>query len=228
MGDTVETGPPFSTTLSPSALAEYVARQINIFFPDHDESGAVGTVMGDALERMEHCARHVRSKTWWDDNGPRFSHRHTDQYAVFLYFLANTAYRRGEKSVAVKAYALNRALHGVDAFYSVELPAIFTLVHPMGTVLGRANYSDYFCAYHNVTIGMDADGSYPTFGTGVVMYDGSRAVGGAHVGDNCILVAGCSLQSDRVPDNHVAIGRHPAVQVKPTKRSVVADVFANM
>ena len=79
---------PFTTSLSTDALADYVARQLNMFFPDGDENDAVDGALGDALGRMEHCARHVRMKGWWCDGGPYFHHLHTDQYAVFLYYLA--------------------------------------------------------------------------------------------------------------------------------------------
>ena len=213
---------PFTTTLSSAALAEYVARQINVFFPDRDETAAVRTMMGDALARMEHCVRHVRMKGWWTD-GPRFSHLHTDQYAVFLYFLSNTAHGQGADSVAAKVYALNKALHGLDAFYEVPLPAIFALVHPVGTVLGRATYNDYFCAYQNATVGSDLDHVHPVIGKGVVMYGGARVIGDAHIGDNCLIGAACAIVGKSVPTHHAV--RTESGEIKPTKRNVIADIF---
>jgi serine O-acetyltransferase len=216
---------PFTTVLATDALGGYVARQLNAFFPDGDETGAVRAVLPDALGRMEHCMVHVRMKGWWSDTGPRFNHLHTDQYAVFLYYLANTAHRRGEGSLAAKAYALNKALHAIDAFYEVELPAVFALVHPVGTVLGRATYGDYFCAYQNVTVGSDLDDVHPTLGRGVVLYGGSRVIGAARIGDNCLIGAGCSILGDSVADNHIAVGAHPALTTKPTKRDVIREIF---
>ncbi|TAL02798.1 MAG: serine acetyltransferase [Rhodospirillaceae bacterium] len=219
---------PFTTSLSTEALADYVARQMNAFFPDGDEGDAVEDVLGDALGRMEHCVRHVRMKGWWKDGNPRFNHLHTDQYAVFLYFLANAAYRRDVESVAAKAYALNKALHGLDAFYEVELPGIFALVHPVGTVLGRATYGDYFCAYQNVTVGSDLDNRHPVIGSGVVLYGGSRVIGDGRIGNNCLISAGCSLLGDSLPDNHIALGQHPAVTAKPNRRNVIGDIFQDV
>src|SRR3954463_5146234 len=133
---------PFTTSLSVIDLANYVARQLFTFFPDKDESTTARSVVGEALERLEHCVRHVRMKGWWNADGPHFNHLHTDQYAVFLYYLSNTAFQRGEGAIAAKAYGLNKALHALDAFYEVALPAIFAVVHPVGTVLGRATYGD--------------------------------------------------------------------------------------
>lgn len=216
---------PFSTTLPPAALAEYVTRQLTLFFPDGDETREVRGALRDALGRMEHCVRHVRMKGWWDDSGPRFNHLHTDQYAVFLYYLSNTAHRKGIVNLAAKAYALNKALHGLDAFYEVELPSIFALVHPVGTVLGRASYDDYFCSFQNVNVGADFDENHPVIGKGVVMYGGARVIGTARIGDNCIISAGCSVIGGEVPDDQIAFGQHPNGATKPTRRNVVRDVF---
>ena len=38
-----------------------------------------------------------------------------------------------------KLFLLNKALHGCDIYYEVALPSVFLLVHPLGTVLGRAS-----------------------------------------------------------------------------------------
>ena len=219
--------PVLATSLTPNALADYVGRQIAAFFPDRDESNAVRTVMDDALARVEHCFSHVRIKGFWSATGPQFNHLHTDQYAIFLYYLANTAFRQGELSIAAKCYALNKALHALDAFYEVELPAIFALVHPVGTVLGRATYGDYFCAYQNVSVGANLSDVHPVIGTGVVMYGGSRVIGAVRVGDNCFVSAGVALLGGDVPTNHIAFGGHPPV-VKPTKRNVRREIFKDV
>ena len=50
--------------------------------------------------------------------------------------------RLSKEDLASKAYCLNKALHAIDVFYEVELPEIFFLEHPLGTVLGRAKYSN--------------------------------------------------------------------------------------
>src|SRR5205823_183490 len=94
-----------------------------------------------AVERAEHCFSRINLKYFNDGATTRFDHLHTDQYAVFLYLLANTIFRAGgDTRLAAKVYALNKALHGVDAFYEVELPSVFAFQHPVGTVLGRGRY----------------------------------------------------------------------------------------
>ena len=217
---------PFSLSLSVEVLGGYVARQLNAFFPDADEAQTVRDVLPAALDRLEHCLRNVRIKSYWDDHGPHFNHLHTDQYAVFLYYLASSAHRQGRPSLATKAYALNKLLHGLDVFYEIELPAIFAVVHPVGTVLGRATYGDYFVAYQNVGVGTDPFTLQgPSFGEGVVMYGGSRVLGPAKIGSNCLIAASACIIGDSVPDNHIAFGMHPNVGTKPTRHRVKQDIF---
>ena len=155
-----------------------------------------------------------------------FDHLHTDHYATFLYFLSNTVYRReGPTPLAARVYALNKALHGLDAFYEVELPDIFFLQHPVGTVLGRANYADYFCVYQRTSVGSSLDGSRPTFGEGVVMYGGSAVIGRCTIGDNCWLSVNTLVMDSDVPSNSLVFGASPGLVVKPTSRDVRRDVF---
>jgi len=218
--------PVFSTSLNAQQLTDYVDVQMENLFPD----GAVGEVellstVAVALERLEHCFLHNRMKCYWDDKGPRFNHRHTDQYAVFLYYLSHAAFKAEQIPAAEKAYALNKALHGLDAFYEVVLPDVFALQHPVGTVLGRATYANYFVAYQNVTVGDDTKGNQPVFGEGVVLYGGARVIGGARIGANCFISTGALVLGDTVGNDHVAYGQYPKLTAKPTARSVKRDIF---
>ena len=58
--------------------------------------------------------------------------------------------------------------------HEVELPDIFLFSHPLGTILGRARYANYFLVYQHCTIGSNLDGIYPTFGEGVAMFGGKN------------------------------------------------------
>ena len=218
---------PFAPSLSTDDLTDYIAKQMDALF---DDGFAVRPQLKrhvtTALERMEHCVLRAGLKGFHTKDGPRYHHLHTDQHAIFLYYLANTVHRAGGPGpIAEKAYALNKALHGLDAFYEVELPDVFALAHPVGTVLGRATYGDYFLAYQNVTIGGDLAGNHATFGEGVVMYGGSRVVGLTTVGDNCLISAGTTLLGGEVPSGHVAFGHHPNVKTKPSRHNVIQDIF---
>ena len=215
-------------SLSKAELTSYVVRQINTLFPDKivsDESFSL--YIERALERVEYCFSHINIKYYFDGEQTRFNHLNTDQYAMFLYFLCNTIHRlEGGPALASKIYALNKSLHAIDAFYEVELPDIFAFQHPVGTVLGRGKYSDYFLVYQRCSIGANLKSEYPTLGEGVVMFGGSGIIGHCTVGDNCWLSAGTLIMSGvNVPANSVVFGTSPGNIIKPTRRSVIRDIF---
>lgn len=214
-------------SLTPEALGAYVARQMAAFFPDDAALDDAPRFVAAALERTRHCFVRIGVKGYRDAQGAVFNHRHTDQYAVFLYYLANSAHRLAPgHPIAEKAYALNKALHGIDAFYEVALPDVMLLVHPVGTVLGRGTYADYFCSYHNCTVGANGRDEYPVFDAGVVLYSGARVVGRTHVSANT-FISTCAVARDagRLAGNSVYFGVTPGGTTRATRRQVVRDVF---
>ena len=214
-------------SLSREDLVGYVGRQLDNSFPDGSAAApALAHFVGPTLERVEHCFERVRMKSFHDAAGARFSHTHGDQYAIFLYYLANTIHRLGgDLRLAEKTYLLNKTLHGLDAFYEVALPDIFALVHPVGTVLGRARYADYFCAYHNCAVGSNLSQEAPTFGRGVVLFGASRVIGRCTIGDNCLVATGTVVLDTSAPDNSVIFGNYPNTTSKPTRWNVIRDIF---
>ncbi len=208
-------------------LALYVRKQFENLFPDGTDLGDLPRLVDLALGRIEHCFSRVRLKGFFANGEARFSHWHCDQYAIFLYYLANSAFReRPGHPVADKAYALNKALHALDAFYEVELPDVFAVQHPVGTVLGRATYSDYFICYHNCTVGANLDNDYPAFGRGVVMYGGSRVIGKTIIGDNSFVSTGTIvIDGGKCEPDSVLHGTYPNARRSQTRRNVMRDVF---
>ena len=118
-----------TTTLPAPHLSAYVAAQLTAFFPDRPLAARdVGAHVAHALERAEHCFSRVIVKRFGGDGAASFDHLNTDQYAMFLYLLSNTIFRaEGDPAVAAKVYALNKALHGLDVFYEIELPEVFSI-----------------------------------------------------------------------------------------------------
>jgi serine O-acetyltransferase len=208
-------------------LVLYVRKQFENFFPDETNLGDLPKLVARALDRVEYCFSRVRLKGFFSDGEARFSHRHTDQYAIFLYYLANSAFReKPGHPVADKAYALNKALHAWDAFYEVVLPDVFSVQHPVGTVLGRATYSDYFICYHNCTVGANLANDYPAFGRGVVMYGGSRVIGATSVGENTFVSTGAIvIDGGKLDGDSILHGIYPKAGRSPTKRHVIRDIF---
>ena len=179
-------------------LAAYVTRQINNFFNDGESvrDDDVLSLLPQTLSRLEHCFTNINNKYFFDGNSTIFNHLHGDQYAMFLYWLGNTAYKVGAPSnLPAKLFLLNKSLHGIDAFYEIELPSIFLFVHPIGTVLGRGCYSDYFLVYQRCGVGSNHD-VYPTLGPYTTLRPGSSVLGKCTLGRNNTLAAE-SLLLDR-------------------------------
>jgi serine O-acetyltransferase len=214
-------------SLSRTDLVAYVRKQFENLFPDTAHLADLPRLVDLALNRVEHCFSQIRLKGYFGDGRPRFSHGHSDQYAIFLYYLANSTFReKPGHPIAEKAYALNKALHALDAYYEVQLPEIFAVQHPVGTVLGRASYSDYFFCYHNCTVGANLDNDYPTFASGVVMYGGSRVIGRTSLGHNTFVSTGAIIiDGGVVESDSVLHGIYPNAGRSRTDRNVIRDIF---
>ncbi|TPQ35494.1 serine acetyltransferase [Bradyrhizobium guangdongense] len=214
-------------SLQRNDLASYVRKQLEHLFPDGADLVDLPKFVDLALDRVEHCFSRVRLKGFSVNGEARFSHLHSDQYAIFLYYLSNSVFReRPGHPIADKAYVLNKALHAWDAFYEVVLPDVFAVQHPVGTVLGRANYSDYFICYHNCTVGANLDNVYPSFGRGVVMYGGSRIIGQTSVGDNSFVSTGAIvIDGGMLEADSILHGIYPNARRSRTARNVVRDIF---
>ena len=217
----------FSCSLSKKDLSKFITHQVDSLFNDGVSiRPKLDLYISSSLERMEYCMFRASLKGFYSDDGPCYNHLHTDQHAIFLYYLSNSVFQMGgPKVLCDKLYALNKALHGVDIFYEVKMLDIFALVHPVGTVLGRASYGDYFCAYQNVSVGSDLDGNNPKIGRGVVMYGGSRIIGRSQIGDNCLISIGTTILDRHIGSDCVAFGTYPNIEAKKTHHNVISEIF---
>ncbi len=211
-------------SLSADGLAALAARQANNLFPDEYslQAADLSPAVRGALERLEHCFSHIASKYFFDGDGVVFDHLHGDQYAMWLYLLSNELHAlNGPRDACKKLFLLNKALHGCDLFYEVELPRIFLLVHPLGTVLGRGRYDDYLLVYQRCGIGSNHD-IYPSLGKHVTLRPGSAVLGDSSVGENCTIAAESLLLDRDLPANSVYIGnpRNHLIRVKQDKEAI--------
>lgn len=214
-------------SLSPSALTAYVARQISLFFPDREVApNKLEGGIKRGLDRLETNLAGQNRKYGRIGGEVEFNHLHTDQYATFLYYVSNSMYRDADDpTLTAKIYALNKALHSVDIFFEVELPEVFVLQHPVGTVLGRAAYGNFLFVYQHCLVGMDVDGSIPVLGEGVVLFGGSSVVGRSNVGSNVWISTGSLVLNTDVPDNSTVFGRSPDNIFRPARDSVRKVLF---
>ncbi|MCG9894055.1 MAG: hypothetical protein MH204_01090 [Fimbriimonadaceae bacterium] len=216
----------FRPSLDADALARHVSRQLQNVIPaeDHDEAGLRPSA-AEALTRTYDSFKNIRKKYYQEDGNVLFHHLNTDHWAAFLYLLSNTVHRSGrDEALAARIFALNKALHGIDAFYGITLPQTFLFVHPVGTVLGNARYSDFFAVYQNCGVGA-TEGGYPVFGTGTVLYAKSAVLGPCAIGNNVVFAANSFCLDTDVPDDRVFLGAFPGHRIKPNELPTPERVF---
>ena len=188
-----------------SDLSDAFARQA-LLFCGHDLSlNDFSEVYSLAQEKYLYCLSRKKIK-----HLPSSICLHADEYCSFLVFLARQAYLHGEEVLAETAYLVNRRIHAFECFYTREIPSVFHLVHPVGSVLGQASFGDFLVVYQGVTVGGDLKLRYPRLGEGVVLFSNSSLIGSVEIGNNCAVGAGVQLYGDSVSDN-VAISRRGQV-----------------
>jgi len=206
----------FKLSLSVGELQAYVFRQLNQFFPDgrlSPDEKRFHKSLADALDRTEYCFRHVSLQSYHKEGTTFFSHLHSDQYTIFLWFLSNSVWREFEdEQFASKLFYLNKTLNGVACMYDTEMPNIFLIVHGGGIVLGKASYSDFLVCYQGCTVGA-INGVYPVLGKGVAMAPQSSIIGNCNIGDhvtvgNQALLRNTDLSSGSLYYRHTATGQH--------------------
>lgn len=150
----------------------------------------------------------------------RFDAFHSIQWMTLLYYLSHELYLR-KSNLCDKVYYLNKIMHSVDLFYAIELPQIWSAEHPLGTVMGRAKYSDGFFFYQGCTVGgtKDKDGNiyYPVIEENVRMYSNSSILGSCQIGKGAQIGAGAIVKNQDVPAGSVVFGQSPKLIIKYSK-----------
>lgn len=216
-------------TLLLADLADLVSRQVNTFIPDCSPVSAqcLQEAIADAIERTFFCFSAIKLPYYSTGKEVIFNHLNSDHYCTFLYFVMNNIYKKeNREDLATKIFLLNKYLHGLDLFYRIELPDIFLFVHPLGTIIGRAEYKNYTIFYQNVSIGALPDLLYPKFGEKIIFYAKSSIIGNAHVGDNVIFSANSFLLNKDVPSDTVVVGSHPNCKIHKNNTSIIENIFS--
>jgi serine O-acetyltransferase len=197
-------------------LAALLRRQLGSLF-EFDEAtdgAALDTALTGALEDVAVCFRPARNKYFHRDGAPWFDPFHSGQNTIFLYYLSRRLARAGATSLADRAYGLNKALNGLDLYHGVEMPAVFGLDHPVGSVIGRATMGEGFFFCQNCTVG-SSRGVFPTLGREVTMFAYAAVIGRCAIGDRVILGAGTMVVDQDVPPMSVVTGRSPHLDIRP-------------
>ena len=202
-------------SISSTELSSYTRGQISHLFPDRCEveDTVFEELQTDALLKLNRCFSEIDNKYFRNGKKVFFNHLNGDQYSMFLYlmsFLANDVYKN--RNLASKLYLLNKMLHGIDVFYEVTLPEIFLFVHPVGTVLGRAKYGEFFTVYQGCGVGSN-NGVSPTIGSNVTLHPNSFVLGNSRIGNDCAIATGALVLDSCVDDSTTYIGRPGAHRI---------------
>ena len=111
-------------------------------------------------------------------------------------------------------------MHSVDLFYAIDLPSVWSAEHPLGSVMGRAKYSNGFFFYQGCTVGGTRDKQgllyYPELEENVRMYANSSILGKCHIGRNVQIGAGALVKNQDVPADSIVFGQSPNLIIKFT------------
>lgn len=213
-------------SLSPDLIYTYIMKLVYHHFPDGASLlGNEPALFDMALMRVEYCFSNIKKKYYFENGGHIFDHLHGDHMATLLYFYSNTIWREtGYTDLPTRLVNLNKIMHGIDLFYSRKMPDIFLLVHPIGTVLGDAEYGNYLVVYQNCTIG-SVSSKYPKLGQETVLYANSTVIGDCSLGNNVVIAANSLLVDTNVPSNTVVSGQFPVHRFSFNTKTVFQRCF---
>ena len=210
-------------SLTKEELIDYTSRQLNNFFPDniiinlHDYKDEVD----ETLKRIENCFSKVTLKHYYNGEEVLFNHLFSDHYVMYIWYLSNTIWKRTQnKNLCNKLYYLNKTLHALDCMFDTKLPEIFLLFHGAGTMLGKAEYGEYFVALQGVTIGSHK-GKYPVIGTGVSVTAHGSIIGNCTIGNSVSVSIHTAIFQKDIPANQ-SVYTDPATGILTCKTSAIS------
>lgn len=212
------------TSIPTKDIKALLQKQISsLFILENDDVERTEEAWESALARAEKCFAHVQNKYYHNEaDVVSFDPYHSCQWTVFLYLLANEIFHQGGGVICEKLYGLQKALSGADIYYQVELPEVFFFDHPVGSVIGRAEYSNYFDFGQGCTVGNNK-GVYPTFGESVFMMSDSKVLGNCRIGDYVIIGANTYVKDQDVPSGSLVFGQSPNLIIKENRLDYVME-----
>jgi serine O-acetyltransferase len=213
-------------TMSAGELTWRLERQLDAVSPRR-RRGPLAAIVDRSLLRAERCFAAIAIPGYRTPAGDaRFDPLHGDQFAQFVWLVANSAWQAGDPELAADAFLLNKAVNGIVCMWDTQMPEIFLWIHTVGTMLGKAEYGDRFVCYQNVTVGTDR-GERPSFGTGTILFAGAKVVGGSVIGERTCVSLNSVVIGERIAADTIVAGRSPELLVKPRRRWLYRDYFAD-
>ena len=205
-------------TDKPEVVKQLVFRQLSNYWIDTD-TVVIEDAIDETLRQMNNNFKDLPNGRFAKGGEAIVSPYMSVQWMILLYRLAHQIYLNGDGSTPKEAdqvYYLNKIMHANDWFYAIDLPIHFLCEHPLGSVLGRAEYGDYLFIYQGTTVGGNRSKgklSYPKMGNNVIMYANSTVLGNSTIGNNVVISAETYIINDNVPDNCIVFGRSPNLKI---------------
>lgn len=181
------------SSLSDVEIKSYLEKQMALFLPDGKSLTFLKDILKETLKRVEYNFSHSNLPLFFKNDEVYFNHLNSDQMTVFLATAANVAHFEGiDPTAAEKLFYLNKILHSFHCMYDTRLPKIFQVIHGVGTILGKADYSDYLVVCQGCTVGA-SNGKVPKIKDHVVMYPHSAILGDCEIGSFNVLSYGARV-----------------------------------
>ena len=197
-------------------IDEILWRQLENYFIEINKDKIMRAIP-KALKEIEANYFGLPNRRLWDGEEVVFSPLISVQWMNFLYRLSHQLYLAADETSADQIYYLNKIMHSNDWFYAIDLPIHFHCEHPLGSVLGRADYGDYFFVYQGTTVGGNRSKgvlSYPKIGKNVIMFANSTVLGDSTIGNNAVISADTQIINEEIPDNCLVFGKSPNLTVR--------------
>lgn len=212
-------------------IAQLIEKQCGNYWPitDEDTEKLAVDCVEKALIRWKECFAHKPSA----NRQPVFhnltvDYLHTVEWSVFLYYVSHELGRSGNDKWATKVYFLNKIMCSVDWFYAIRLPDHFWAEHPVGSVLGRAEYGDNLFLYQGTTVGgslRNGEIRYPKLGNNIILFANATVLGDTLIGDNVVISANSYLIHENIPDNCIVFGSSPNIIIKKVDSDKMRNKF---
>lgn len=179
--------------------------------------------------RLDLCFSHVKNKYYHNNGETIFNPLHVAQWTMFLYTISNQIKRNAPHltDLCDKIYGLSKCFSSADLYYEVELPDVWFFDHPQGSVMGRAEYSNFFTFSQGCTVGNNK-GLYPRFGEHVAMMSSSKVLGNCSVGHHVIFAANSYIIDRDIPPYSIVFGENPNVIVHSITPEKFQELTASM
>lgn len=177
--------------------------------------------------KLDKCFSHVRNKYYHNDGETIFNPLHVAQWTMFLYTIARELSGFGYTDLCDKIYGLSKMFSSADIFYGVKMPDIWFFDHPQGSVMGRAEYGDFFTFSQGCTVGNNKC-KFPVFGKHVSMLSNSKVLGNCHIGNHVIFAANSYVIDTDIPSYAIVFGTSPDNTIKPITPEKFNELIGSM